>query len=274
MSCPAEAESFPGRLRAQPLLRFGVALVSPCCAGVVLTLLMLLLGSDSVAAEQAAAPPDRSVMRFFAPDLGGAPTPQFIFERELAFEARLQALADPDQSKDSPKPYLARHVRSAIERHIAESLLANLRVDPAPSDEELDRQAESARRILSERVGGSPALVAAAKAEGMSEREVTILLRRQARASIYLDRMVAPMLTPTRTELRQVYAVERHPFTQSSFEEIEPLLRNWWIGHRLSDAVEQYFANARQRVVVTLTVPASEELKAGAGQNARPLGAK
>ena len=274
MSCPAEARSFRGRRRTQTLWHWGATLVSPFRAGFAVVQLGLLLGSDLVAAELAAAPPDRSVMRFFAPDLGGAPTPQFIFERELAFEARLQALADPDQSKDSPKAYLARHVRSAIERHIAESLLANLRVDPAPTDEELDRQAESARKILSERVGGGSALAAAAKAEGMSEREVTILLRRQARASIYLDRMVAPMLTPTRTELRQVYAVERHPFTQSSFEEIEPLLRTWWIGHRLSDAVEQYFANARQRVVVTLTVPPSEESKAGAGQNAGSLGAQ
>jgi hypothetical protein len=85
---------------------------------------------------------------------------------------------------------------------------------------------------------------------------VTNLLRRQARASLYLDRMVAPMLTPTRTELRQVYAVERHPFTQSSFEEVEPLLRRWWIGRRLSDALTQYYSNSRQRVNVTLLVPA------------------
>jgi hypothetical protein len=62
------------------------------------------------------------------------------------------------------------------------------------------------------------------------------------------------MLAPTRTELRQVYAVERHPFTQATFEEAEPLLRRWWVGHRLADAVEQYFANARQRVVITLLV--------------------
>jgi len=202
---------------------------------------------------------DRAVIRFFAPELGGAPTPQFIFERELAFEARLQALADPDQPKDSPKPYLDRHVRNAIEGHISEALLANLRVDPAATDDELDRLTDDARRMLCERIGGVGGLAVAAHAEGISDREVTILLRRRARASIYLDRMVAPMLAPTRTELRQVYAVERHPFTQSSFEEVEPMLRNWWVGRRLSDAVEQYFANARQRVILTLLVPMSDE---------------
>ena len=72
---------------------------------------------------------DRAVIRYVAPDLGGAPTPEFMFERELSFEARSQALADPDQPKDAPRPYLDRHVRSALERHIAESLMANLRVD-------------------------------------------------------------------------------------------------------------------------------------------------
>ncbi len=209
---------------------------------------------------------DRAVIRFVAPDLGGAPTPEFIFERELSFEARLQALADPDQPKDAVRPYLDRHVRSAIERHIAESLLANLRVDPPPSDEEIDRQSESARRILSDRIGGDAALAAAARAEGITDREVTILLRRQARAGLYLDRMVAPMLAPTRTELRQVYAVERHPFTQSPFEEIEPMLRRWWIGHRLADAVVQYFTNARQRVVLTLLVKASDESAVRGGE--------
>ena len=86
----------------------------------------------------------------------------------------------------------------------------------------------------------------------MSEREITNMLRRQARASIYLDRMVAPMLTPTRTELRQVYANERHPFAQQSFEDAEAALKRWWIGHRLADAVEQYYTNARQRLIVTV----------------------
>jgi hypothetical protein len=227
--------------------------------------LCVALRAISAHAESSQGPVDRAVIRFVAPDLGGAPTPEFIFERELAFESRLQALADPDQPKDAVRPYLDRHVRAAVERHIAESLLANLRVDPVPSDADLDRQAESAHRILSDRVGGDLSLSNAAKAEGITEREVTVLLRRQARAGLYLDRMVAPMLAPTRTELRQVYAVERHPFTQSAFEEVEPLLRRWWIGHRLADAVEQYYSNARQRVVITLLGTGGDAPEAFAG---------
>lgn len=195
---------------------------------------------------------DRAVVRYQAAELGGAQRPQYIFERELAFESRLQALADADYPKDSSRPYLDRHVRSALERHVAEALLANLRVDPVPTETELAQQTVVARRILCDRIGGESVLGQAQLEERMSEREVTNMLRRQARASIYLDRMVAPMLTPTRTELRQVYANERHPFTQQSFEDAEVPLKRWWIGHRLADAVEQYYANARQRLIVTV----------------------
>ena len=37
---------------------------------------------------------DRVAVRFTAPETGGIAKPQFIFERELAFEARLEALTD------------------------------------------------------------------------------------------------------------------------------------------------------------------------------------
>ena len=225
--------------------------------GARLSCFILLVSACAAGVAQAEVPSkraDRAVIRYGAPELGGARTPQFIFERELSFEARLQALADPDHPKDAPRPYLDRHIRNALERHVAESLLANLRVDPVPTEVELAQQTDVARRILCDRVGGDAALSDAAAQEGMSDREVTNMLRRQARASIYLDRMVAPMLTPTRTELRQVYAVERHPFAQQSFEEAELALKRWWVGHRLADAVEQFFTNARQRVTISLLI--------------------
>ena len=38
---------------------------------------------------------DRAVVRFTAPEIGGARNPQFIYERTLAFEARVEALSDP-----------------------------------------------------------------------------------------------------------------------------------------------------------------------------------
>jgi hypothetical protein len=69
----------------------------------------------------------------------------------------------------------------------------------------------------------------AALAEGIDSRELTSILRRQARSSLYLDRMVAPMLAPSEAELgtsiARSDAVPRRPF-----EEVEVLLRRWYVG--------------------------------------------
>src|SRR3954463_14107996 len=66
---------------------------------------------------------DRAVVRFEAPETGGARHPRFVFERELSFEARLEALADPDRAALGEAPYRDRHVTAALDRHIAETIL-------------------------------------------------------------------------------------------------------------------------------------------------------
>jgi hypothetical protein len=192
---------------------------------------------------------DRVVVRWYAPETGGVRRPQFIFERELAFAARLESLADPDAE---PGPYSARHVRGALERHIAEALLASLPIAPAPSPAEIARRAEAARATLEQRTGGRPRLIAAAAAEGIGSDELDTLLRRQARASLYLDRMVTPMLEPSDFELRAVLRTGVTPFKDRPYQEVATLLQRWYVGQRLAQAVEGYYQNARSRVTVNL----------------------
>jgi hypothetical protein len=212
------------------------------CAGVL---------ASGLVTGAAASPVDRTVVRFDAPETGGVTRPQFIFERELAFEARLEALADPDRTERST-PYLDRHLRSALERHIAEELLAHLVMDPEPSAAELTRRASGARSVLEQRVGGPDKLTAAADAEGIEEADVDRLVAREARASLYLDRMVAPMLEPSEAELREVHH-GANPFRGRPFEEILPALRRWYVAERLEGALGTFFQNARGRVHVTFT---------------------
>ena len=50
----------------------------------------LALAAGPLAAEPVLV--DRAVVRFEAPETGGARHPRFVFERELSFEARLEAL--------------------------------------------------------------------------------------------------------------------------------------------------------------------------------------
>jgi hypothetical protein len=215
--------------------------------------------STSADTPPAAAPPssapaspvrlDRAVIRWYAPETGGVGKPQFIFERELAFEARIEALSSPD---GDPSPYNDRHVRAALDRHIAESLLSNLPILPSPSPKEIADRAEAARGILEQRASGRAALIAAAAAEGIGTDELDALLRRQARASLYLDRMVTPMLEPSEAELRALLRTQVTPFRDLPYEQVAPALRRWYLGQRLGQALETYYQSARSRVTVVL----------------------
>lgn len=208
----------------------------------------------AVAAPEARAEPprppivlDRVLVRWHAPETGGPSKPQFIFERELAFEARLESLADPDPE---PGAYHDRHVRAALERHIAESLLASLPILPPPDEKVLTARAEVAREILEQRVRGRARLVEAAEAEGMSPSELGVLYRRQARASLYLDKMIAPMLEPSEIELRDLWRTGTTPFKDLPFDRVMKQLSRWYVGQRLMQALDAYYQNARSRVTL------------------------
>jgi hypothetical protein len=194
---------------------------------------------------------DRVVVRFDAPETGGVAKPKFIFERELAFEARLEALGDTDRTERSV-PFIDRHVRAAMERHVAEELLSNLAMDPEPTAAELLKRVAGAREILSARVGGDANLSSAAQAEGIEQGDLDALLSREARASLYLDRMVAPMLEPSEAELREVHRSGANPYRGQHFDDVMGALRTWYVAERLAAALGAFFQNATARVHVTV----------------------
>jgi len=190
---------------------------------------------------------DRVVVRWYAPETGGPQRPQFIFDRELAFEARLESLADPDTE---PGPYHDRHVRAALDRHIAESLLAALPILPAPDPRTLAAEVDVARSVLEQRVHGRAKLLAAAEAEGIGPEEIASILERKARAGIYLDRMIAPMLRPSELELRDLLRTGSTPFKDMPYDQVQSALERWYVGQRLAQATDAYYQNARARVVL------------------------
>jgi hypothetical protein len=193
---------------------------------------------------------DRVVVRFYAPETGGVEHPRFIYERRLAFEARLEALSDQDRV--SEEAYRERHVSAALERHISEVLLSSLRIEPEPTEPVMARQVELARKLMSDRVGGDDALALAQRAEGVSNAELSSILRRQARASLYLDRMVAPMLRPSDAELEAIQRSAPAALQNEPFVRVRPLLLRWYVSRRLASAMSSFFQEARSRVTVTL----------------------
>jgi hypothetical protein len=213
-----------------------------------IAVLTALLLAGSAGAEPVTL--DRVAVRFYAPETGGVERPRFITQRRLAFEARIEALAD--QSRGDEAAYRERHLSAALERHVSEVLLASLRIDPEPSEVVMSRQVELARKLLVDRVGGEDALLTAQRAEGVSTAELSSLLRRQARASLYLDRMVAPMLRPSDAELEAIQRSAPAALQNEPFARVRPLLLRWYVSRRLGSAMSSFFQEARSRVTITL----------------------
>lgn len=203
-------------------------------------------------------PLDRIVARWSAPETGGVEHPRYVFARELAFEARLEALA----GRGGEARPSERQIRAALDRHIAETMLASLPIVPAPTPKEVAIRAELARRMLEQRVHGAQQLVAAAAAEGIGSDELDDLLRRQARASLYLDRMMAPMLEPTEAELRDVWRSRATPFGAQPYEAIAGPLKRWYVAQRVARALEAYYLTARPRVTLLLIADAAPHASA------------
>lgn len=195
---------------------------------------------------------DRAVVRFTAPELGGVNAPSFILERELSFEARLEALADPRFTPTDAEPYLSVHVRAALERHVAEAILESLRMTPPPTPMEIEARVSAAEASLAIEVRGATLLGQAARAEGLEQREVYRLLQRRARASLYLDRMVAPMLSPSEAELQALHNSGRTPFSRVAYNEVAVEMRRWYVSRALRQAVQSYYDGARSRVTLTI----------------------
>jgi hypothetical protein len=215
----------------------------PCACLLIASLLM----APTAAAQVEVV--DKVVVRWTARGAGGTARPQFITARELAFEARLEALSD---GLDPQSAYADKHVRGAIQRHITESMLAQLPVDPRPTPKQVAEYAEGARLILEQQVGGREQLAAAAEAEGIVSDELNAILRRRARASWYLDRMVAPMLRPSELDLREVHRRGESPYSNQKFENVEDQLRRWYVASRMNAALDRYFRNVRSRVKIVL----------------------
>lgn len=207
---------------------------------------------------------DRVAIVFDAPETGGASAPRTILERELAFEARLEALATGESLGDERGPYGTKHVRAALDRHIATELLAALPDELAPrSADPCDSQAadpggvDLARSILLARVKGEAALREAMAAERMTDDDVLRVLRREARAARYLDRIVAPMLAPTDGELRSALRAlaSPNPLADKPFAEIRCTLRSNVVGQRLGLALASFLQTSRLRVHVRNALP-------------------
>lgn len=208
-----------------------------------------LPGLGARADEPAARPVivDRVIARWRTVDQDSASVGHLVFARELAFEARIEAMA----LGDGPDVKLTdRHIRAALTRHVTESLLEELPLDPPATPAEIGERAERARTALEARVGSAARLESARVLERLDTDEVDAILRRTARASLYLDRMVAPVLVPTDLELRELHASGKTPYSDRRFVDVVDKLRRLLLSQRMAAALEDFWQRARSRIVI------------------------
>ncbi len=238
-----------GRAHSRRVLAVPAVLAALAVTGV--------LGAARARADEtpgARASIDRTAVRFWSPETGGASRPRFVTARELAFEARLEALGE-DSNFGSAGPFQERHLRAATERHVAEELLATLMIEHGADPRDLPALTARARATLVDRVGGPPRLAAAMTAEGIEESELEQMLRRQVRAAIYIDRSIQSILRPTEEELREVFRTDAHPYKGQRLDDVRERFQLWLVGERLRQAESGFLQAARTRVKI-VNVPA------------------
>jgi len=201
---------------------------------------------------------ERTAARFYSPETGGAQYPRFIFERTLAFEARLAAMATaPEGIGDS---YSERDVREALDTHVAEEILSSLAdkliadspPEKRPTIGELAIVTSHVGGAFAERLGGRARIDAAATAERIGTSEVEAIVRREAMAAWYIDRAVSPILRSSEEQLRVVFRSSAHPYRGQPFEQVRGALERWFIAERLRATESAFFQAARSRVRITL----------------------
>lgn len=187
---------------------------------------------------------DSIAVRFIAPDMGGAAKPRFVTQRQLSFEARLLALEEDPTGVVQP-----RHAHAAVEAHISEEMLRALPLDNPADFKSVAETVMTLRLALEQRVG-KPAIERAEKLEGVDPSELDAILERQARAALYVDRAVTPILSTNEDQLRETYRTTSHPFRGRPFEEVREDLARWIVVERFRSAEQAYLQSARSRVTV------------------------
>ncbi len=188
---------------------------------------------------------DAVAVRFYSPDTGGAAHPRFITQRQISFEARLLALEE-----DPAGVLQTRHVRAAVESHVADAMLAALPIEHAPTAAVVASTVDVMRGSVEQRAGGHAGVERALAADGMDAAEFTALLQQQAHAALYLDRALGPILATTEDQLRETYRTTSHPYRARRFEDCREDLARWLVIERFRAAEQAYLQTARSRVTV------------------------
>lgn len=210
-----------------------------------MALLVCVLGPAPVRAAGKRIAFDRVAVRFTSPETGGSGKPQFLFDRQVAFLVRVEALLEDGQLGDD---YIDRHLRSTVEREVAERMLAALQVR-SEEPQRLPDLVEAARDDLEEQIGRDK-FQGALDAEGITSAELDAVLRDRVRAMTYVDREVMPFLQPSEDELYAAFRSAVHPYRASKYEVVRARFLRWYVLTRFRTISLDYLQGVKSRTTI------------------------
>ncbi len=208
-------------------------------------LLLATFGAPPVRAAGTRIAFDRVAVRYTSQETGGTSMPHFLFDRQVAFLVRVEALLEDGQLGDD---YIDRHLRSTVERAVAEQMLAALQVR-SEEPPRLPDLVAAARDDLEAQIGPEK-FRGAMEAEGITRAELDAVLRDRARAMTYVDREVVPFLQPSEDELYSAFRSAVHPYRASKYEIVRARFLRWYVLTRFRTLSLDYLQGVKSRTTI------------------------
>ena len=211
--------------------------------------------SVAIAIVPAAAAPskviDRVVARFSDPESGqGGGAIRFVMMRELILDAWLVAY-ERAAPGTTPVGFDDKQLRTAVERHVIEEVLSERLGDTVPANV-IVKRTDEARTALGLLVGTGRVEEALAAASGGVPGggvvELASILRRRARAEIYLELAISQPAEVGEADLRAAFAKPPVALVGKTFDEAAPALRIFLRSSRLREASQAYYQAVRGRL--------------------------
>jgi hypothetical protein len=187
---------------------------------------------------------DRAVARFTDPEAATG-AQRFVMMRELVVEAWLVAY------ERTPNGWPAlddKALRMALDRHVIEAVLG-ARTLPAPFEARVEQQTADVRRAQELLVGGAgrlnELLVRVSGNSKVGDEELTAILRRRARAELYLEAAVGLSYEPSEPELRAAHAKWSDGNT---YEQAAPDVRACLRTMKLREGAQAYHQAVRSKL--------------------------
>lgn len=214
----------------------------------------LLIAAVMLVASSAGAAPvvgDRAVARFSDPEASDQQASlRFVMMRELVIEAWLVAY---ERAPTGTPTVDDKTLRIALERHVIEAVLGTRGLSPMV-EAKVPKALEDVKLSLQIAVGGEARLnEALARATGsdkggaLAESELATILKRRARAELYLEVATGQGYEPNEAELRAAH-LKIPMFAKVPYDEVSKPVRAYLRTQRLREGAQAYHQAVRSKL--------------------------